>query len=226
VAEVLTKILDGVMLVVIAISAIVAIDVSKDIIPEEPRETTYEVTSEPLVEETTEPTQIPTETEPVTEPATEPVTEATEPPETTAETEPPVILYDVPLSKDLQIYIISICEELNIDPAIVMAMIWRESNFDPRAIGDNGDSHGLMQIQPKWNYELMEQLGHYNLFDPFSNVIVGIHILAGHLERYGDMAMALVAYNSGRYNGTVTSYANDVLAKAEELRGNTYDLHR
>jgi hypothetical protein len=32
------------------------------------------------------------------------------------------------------------------------------------------------------------------------------------------MAMALVAYNSGRYNGIVTSYANDVLAKAEEYR--------
>ena len=218
-AEVLNKILDVAILIAIALAAVVAVDTAKVIIGE-PIEPTQDPTTAPTTAATQEPTQVPTET-------TQPATEATAPPETTIETEPPLVLYDVPLSRDLQVYIISLCEELHTDPAIVMAMIWRESNFDPKAVGDNGESHGLMQIQPKWNMDLMEQLGHHNLFEPFSNVTVGIHILAYQIDRYdGDTIKAIVSYNQGHYYGTVTDYAKDVLAKAEELRGTTYEANR
>ena len=128
-------------------------------------------------------------------------------------------LYDVPLDAELQFHIIGLCEERNIDPAIVLAMIWKESRFHADSVGDGGNSLGLMQVQPRWHSKRMEKLGCDALLDPHQNVVVGIDYLAESIRRYdGDVAKALVAYNQGHYNGTVTAYARDVLAKAEELR--------
>lgn len=164
---------------------------------------------------TTEPTQNTTailETEPYTEETTVVTTTPTTAPE------PTVVLYDIPLSEDLQLYIISLCEEHHIDPEIVVSMIFWESSFRSDVIGDNGDSYGLMQIQPKWHYERMQKLGCTNLLDPFQNVTVGVDILAEQLARYdGDIAKAVVAYNGGDYRGTVTQYAKNVLAYAKEI---------
>ena len=124
----------------------------------------------------------------------------------------------VPLDKELQDYIIRESEQKGIDPAIVMAMIHRESDYRADTIGDNGDSYGLMQIQPKWHSKRMERLGCTELLDPYHNVTVGIDYLAEKLGQYdGDMAKALVAYNQGSYKGTVTAYAKAVLEKAGEL---------
>lgn len=206
----MNKILDMAIAAMCVLAILVAIDVAGAVKPE----TTYEPTSEPTMAETIEPTQIPTETtQPITEP---PMTE-----ETTA-TEPPVILYDVPLSEDLQLHIIGLCEEYHIDPAIILAMAYRESSFNPSAIGDSGNSLGLMQIQPRWNQERMQELGCMDLLDPYQNVTVGIAVLAYQLDRYdGDMAKALVAYNQGHFNGTVTQYAKEVFAKAEEIKAVT-----
>lgn len=128
-------------------------------------------------------------------------------------------LYDVPLDAELQFHIIGLCEERGIDPAIVMAMIWKESRFHADSVGDGGNSLGLMQVQPRWHSKRMEKLGCDDLLDPHQNVVVGIDYLAACIHRYdGDVAKALVAYNQGHYNGTVTAYAKSVLAKAEELR--------
>jgi soluble lytic murein transglycosylase-like protein len=133
--------------------------------------------------------------------------------------EEPVMMYDVPLDKELQLHIIQTCEEYHIDPAIVMAMIWRESGFRADAVGDNGNAFGLMQIWPYWHGGRMERLGCTDLLDPYQNVVVGIDYLAESIDRYdGDVAKALVAYNQGSYYETITGYALDVLDMAEELR--------
>lgn len=128
-------------------------------------------------------------------------------------------LYDVPLEDELQLHIIETCEAYEVDPAIVLAMIWRESRYNAGAVGDSGNSLGLMQIQPYWHGRRMERLGCEDLLDPYQNVVVGIDYLAESIDRYdGDVAKALVAYNAGHYNGIVTAYAESVLEKAEELR--------
>jgi soluble lytic murein transglycosylase-like protein len=73
----------------------------------------------------------------------------------------------------------------------------------------------------------MERLGCTDLLDPYQNVIVGTGFLAEQLIRYGgDMGKALVAYNAGHYKGTITRYATEVMAKAEELRGTTYEAEK
>jgi soluble lytic murein transglycosylase-like protein len=138
---------------------------------------------------------------------------------TTTKPKKSVYYYDsVPLDKDLQNYIIRECKQKGIDPAVVMAMIDRESDYDINTVGDNGNSFGLCQIQPKWHYKRMMRLGCTDLFDPYQNVTVCIDYLCELLSKYdGDMAKALVGYNQGSYKGTVTEYAKAVMENAERI---------
>lgn len=127
-------------------------------------------------------------------------------------------LYDVPLDAELQLHIISEAVKADIDPAIIMAMAYRESSYNPKSIGDGGDSYGLLQIQPKWHRERMKKLGCMDLLDPYQNVTVGIDYLREQLARYdGHMDKALTAYNAGHYSGTVTNYAKTIMAMAKEM---------
>lgn len=133
--------------------------------------------------------------------------------------------YDVPLSAELQDHIIKQCEERNVDPAIIFGMIARESNFNPDAVGDGGDSLGLMQIQPQWHYGRMEEYNCPDLFDPFQNVTVGIDILADWLDGGVSIEHALMGYNGGggyaaemMAEGRVSDYALAVIEYAAGLR--------
>lgn len=138
-------------------------------------------------------------------------------PEPTSTESSTILYYNVNLSKYVQDVIFAECEKYNIPPEIVIAMIEKESQFNRYAIGDDGRSFGLMQIQPKHHIQRMIDLGCTDLFDPVQNVTVGIDILAELYIRYGDIAKALVAYNGGSYKGTITNYATSVWAKAKEL---------
>ena len=145
-------------------------------------------------------------------------------------------MYDVPLDENLQLFIVRECERLHIDAAIIMAMIERESNFKADAIGDNGHSHGLMQIQERFHLERMERLGCDDLLDPYQNVLVGIDYLAEQLERYEDIEKALIAYNAGPTGaykhyfsrGIYSSdYSRAVLERSKSIKKGTvfYALH-
>ena len=140
-------------------------------------------------------------------------------------TEQVIELYDVPLEEQLQHYIIDLCKKANIAPALVMAIIERESEFDPLEVGDNGNSLGLMQIQPKWHQWRADELGCFDWYNPYDNVTVGIDILADLFAKYeDDVYMVLMAYNGGNSyayrmadKGKVSDYAIKVDARAEEL---------
>lgn len=104
---------------------------------------------------------------------------------------------DIPLPEEFQTYINDVCKSYEIDPLIVFSIIAKESDYDTTAIGDNGDSEGLMQVQRKHHEERMSRLGCTDLFDPYKNVLVGVDYLSELLTKYGDMEMALIAYNAG-----------------------------
>lgn len=134
------------------------------------------------------------------------------------------VLYDIPLDDELQDYIIETSEERGVDPAIIIAMIERESQFDIDVIGDRGKAFGLMQIHPRWHSDRMEKLGVTDLLDPYQNVTVGIDIMAELLDRGESVEWALMAYNGGYAHanrhieaGTLSGYATDVLEFAEGL---------
>ena len=147
--------------------------------------------------------------------ASEPITE------TTTETK----FFNVPLSEDIQLHIFAECEKYNISPALVIAMIERESNYNASAVGDNGKSLGLMQIQPKYHQWRMNELGGTDWLNAKDNISVGVHILNGLFEKYGDdIYSVLHEYNGGwayanrlASNGTISDYALTITARAEEL---------
>lgn len=115
-----------------------------------------------------------------------------------AEPEPEIDIYPVDLDPDLQRYIIKTCEEYKINPSIVIAMCFYESSFNPDAVGDNGESMGLMGISPRWCWPEMERLNCPDMTDPYQNVTVGIDIIARKMAKYdGNPEMALMAYNAG-----------------------------
>lgn len=145
-------------------------------------------------------------------------------------TEPETIIkttirYDVPLDDSLQKYVIDMCNKRGVAPSLVFAIMGRESNFNPNCVGDSGDSLGIMQIQPKWHQWRADKLGCLDWFNPYDNATVGIDIIAGLFEKYGDdVYMVLMAYNGGSSyanrmsnKGVVSDYAIKVNAIAEEL---------
>ena len=99
-----------------------------------------------------------------------------------------------------------------VDPNIVKAIIKEESGGNPNAIGDNGESIGLMQIQPKHHQKRMEELGIVSLFDPQENVILGCAILSDLYDKYGNYEDALSVYNSGNTEDG-REYAERILSK-------------
>ena len=95
-----------------------------------------------------------------------------------------------------------------IDPALVKAVIWRESRFDPDARGRAGEM-GLMQIgeEAAQEWASAERLGGLEseaCFDPATNILAGAWYLKKALRRYSrtdDPApYALADYNAGRGN--------------------------
>lgn len=133
-------------------------------------------------------------------------------------------LYDVPLEEDLQIYIKKLCDDYGVDMPLILAVIGQESNFKADLIGDGGDSIGLMQIQPKWHAEKMDELGVTDLKNPYQNATVGIDLLAELMGRGKGTEWAVTAYNAGeakadfnREMGIIGEYTEGVLMLREEI---------
>ena len=81
----------------------------------------------------------------------------------------------------------------DVDPALILAVIKAESNFDVNATSGAG-AIGLMQVM---NFNL-EWLGITNGYDIDDNIRAGVTILKNYLDDCGgDVSMALMAYNAG-----------------------------
>jgi soluble lytic murein transglycosylase len=95
-----------------------------------------------------------------------------------------------------------------VEPALVKAVVWRESRFHP---GVRGTAHeiGLMQLQEEaareWaDAEHIESFAHEHCFDPLTNTLAGTFYLKKLLKRYSrtdnPVPYALADYNAGRGN--------------------------
>ena len=95
-----------------------------------------------------------------------------------------------------------------VDAALVKAVVWRESRFDPEVRGKAGEI-GLMQIREpaarEWaEAERIAGFQHEHILDPGSNTLAGAWYLAKLLRRYPQaddpVPYALADYNAGRGN--------------------------
>jgi soluble lytic murein transglycosylase-like protein len=102
---------------------------------------------------------------------------------------------------DLALTIVSEARRHRMDPALVLAVMHVESRYDAFAVSSK-DAMGLMQIIPSTGEELAAQLGirwkgPNTLFDPTTNVRIGVAYLQQLRDRYGNLSTALAAYNWG-----------------------------
>lgn len=82
-----------------------------------------------------------------------------------------------------------------VDEALVHAVIFAESSYDPDAISPAGAT-GLMQLMPA----TAAHYGVNDLFDPAQNVGGGVRFLRDLLKRFdGNVELAVAAYNAGAY---------------------------
>jgi soluble lytic murein transglycosylase-like protein len=119
----------------------------------------------------------------------------------------------------------------SVDPLLLYSIAQVESNLQPNAFNDNGDTqdYGIMQINSWW----IEQLAEYDidkdkLYEPCVNINIGAWILNHSFGIYGHSWDAVGAYNAGTGDSPETvalraRYANKVYKQYSENRGKYKD---
>lgn len=140
--------------------------------------------------------------------------------------------YDIPLSKDLQLYTYTKCVEYGIPDhyELVLAMMWQESNYTADLISET-DDYGIMQINSCNHDWLVDLFGPIDFLDASDNINAGVYIMSKLLIKYEDEHMALMSYNMGEYGaslnwqaGSYTSkYSRSIMAKREAIKTNNYN---
>lgn len=148
------------------------------------------------------------ETQP-TAPETQPAAPETQP--TAPETQPTgsIRVTNVALSSDLTQYTLNLCSQYGVDSSVIFSVMYHESHFNAGATSGSG-AQGLMQIIPRYSASRMAKLGVTNLYDPASNILVGIDLLAEYYHTYGSWNQALTAYRTGNA-GNDSAYAATIL---------------
>lgn len=124
------------------------------------------------------------------------------------------------LSYELQEFMQDCCEEYGVPYALALAIAEVETHFDPDAVSGTGD-YGLMQIN-ECNHEWLLEKG-FDVMTYEGNIEAGIYIISGHLDKYGEPELALMAYNCGASGASKlwaagqyqTDYSRKVMAAFE-----------
>ena len=96
------------------------------------------------------------------------------------------------------------CDEFDVSPCLVMALIKAESNFEENAVSRAG-AKGLMQLTDETFEYCTKVLGasfsSEDIFNPEANICAGVWYLSYLLEKYdGNITNAVAAYNAGLAN--------------------------
>jgi soluble lytic murein transglycosylase len=122
--------------------------------------------------------------------------------------------------------------EHELDPALMAAVIYQESKFDPKAKSSSG-AIGLMQLTPQTAHGIAVRTGGSafhtaDLYDADINIRYGAWYLHNLFKKYGSERLVLAAYNAGqgnvdrwRANGQSIQFAETraYVARVERLKG-------
>jgi len=121
-------------------------------------------------------------------------------------------------------YIEEASKETSLDPSLIISVIKAESNGNPNAVSSAG-AKGLMQLVDSTakDYDVKQ------VFDPKENILAGSRYLKDLMERFGDLRVALAAYNAGpanvmRYDGIppfleTNAYIDKVVDTLKTIKG-------
>lgn len=97
-------------------------------------------------------------------------------------------------------YVEKYAKEYNVEKELIYAMIKAESNFKEDAIS-NKKALGLMQILESTANEVAEELGievtKDEILNSEINICLGTKYISNLIEKYGNIQLAVAAYNAG-----------------------------
>lgn len=120
----------------------------------------------------------------------------------------------------------SMSERYPICPEVLQALIFYESSNRSFVVSRWGDV-GYMQVNPGWQQERMDRLGVSDLTDGYGNILVGTDYLMELCRKYGDISIALTAYNKGEEaaDGTISPWEDEYSRKILELSEKLERMH-
>ena len=124
--------------------------------------------------------------------------------------ESPPVVFDEPEATIYQIAAsLTGCPE-----SILRGIAFAESSWRADAVGDDGISIGLCQINETYHEERAKLYGEYNPWCPLDSLIIAGRLYVDNLEALGDMRLAITAHKMGRSGarrGEVAWYVDRVL---------------
>ncbi|MBS4535934.1 lytic transglycosylase domain-containing protein [Clostridium sp. D2Q-14] len=108
-------------------------------------------------------------------------------------------------------YILMYCDDYNVDPNLVAAIISVESKFNKDVVSSKG-AIGLMQILPEtaiWisQQNSMKEFEEWMLYTPEVNIKMGTWYINHLYKQFEDIDLILAAYNGG--SGNVSKWLED-----------------
>ena len=126
----------------------------------------------------------------------------------------PVIVFDEP---ELTIY--QIASALTGCPeSILRGIAFAESTYNPDAIGDDGVSIGLCQINETFHAERARLYGEYNPWCPLDSLLIAGRLYMDNLKVLKSQRLAITAHKmgvTGAKRGEVTWYVERVLTRGK-----------
>jgi len=94
--------------------------------------------------------------------------------------------------EELSSFIRKTARRYSLDAELIKSIITVESGWNPYAVSRRG-AIGLMQLMP----DTLRELGVLNPYDPYENIDAGARYLRYLMDRFGNLRLALAAYNAG-----------------------------
>ena len=132
----------------------------------------------------------------------------------------PIRIQKIIYKKDYQEYVQKYSQEYDVDENLVYALIKAESNFNANAESGKG-AIGLMQLMEstaqdickKTDLNISNEDVKDKLLEPEININIGTKYLSTLIQKYGNVEIAITAYNAGI--GTVDTWIEKGIIKAD-----------